>query len=74
LLEGTPWREHFVRFLPAYSGERLKIKAVTVQKEVDTDQNCRMPALGGKSKKSNLQRAISARLLSAPLSTPRSGF
>src|SRR5260370_9566160 len=36
--------EHFVKFLEGYSAEGVKINAVTVQNEVDTDQNGKMPA------------------------------
>jgi glucosylceramidase len=39
-----PYAEYFVRFLQAYSDERVKINAVTSQNEVDTDQDGRMPA------------------------------
>ena len=38
------YAQYFVKFLEAYSGEGVKIQAVTVQNEVDTDQNGRMPA------------------------------
>jgi glucosylceramidase len=34
---------YFVKFLQGYSGEGVKIQAVTVQNEVDTDQDGRMP-------------------------------
>ncbi len=36
--------EYFVKFLQGYSAEGVKINAVTIQNEVDTDQNGRMPA------------------------------
>lgn len=38
------YAQYFVKFLEAYLGEGVKIQAVTVQNEVDTDQNGRMPA------------------------------
>jgi glucosylceramidase len=38
------YAEYFVKFLQAYSAEQVKIDAVTVQNEVDTDQDGRMPA------------------------------
>jgi len=38
------YAEYFVRFLRAYSTEGVRINAVTVQNEVDTDQDGRMPA------------------------------
>lgn len=38
------YAEYFVRFLRAYSAEGVRINAVTVQNEVDTDQDGRMPA------------------------------
>jgi glucosylceramidase len=39
-----PYSEYFVRFLQAYDKAGVKINAVTVQNEVDTDQDGRMPA------------------------------
>jgi len=39
-----PYADYFVRFLQAYSNEGVKINAVTIQNEVDTDQDGRMPA------------------------------
>lgn len=39
-----PYADYFVRFLEGYSAEGVKINAVTVQNEVDTDQDGRMPA------------------------------
>ena len=39
-----PYAEYFVRFLRAYSAEGVKINAVTIQNEVDTDQDGTMPA------------------------------
>jgi glucosylceramidase len=39
-----PYAEYFVKFLQAYSEEGIKINAVTIQNEVDTDQDGRMPA------------------------------
>jgi len=38
------YAEYFVKFLQGYSAEGVKINAVTIQNEVDTDQNGRMPA------------------------------
>jgi glucosylceramidase len=38
------YAEYFVKFLQAYQAEGVKIRAVTTQNEVDTDQNGRMPA------------------------------
>lgn len=38
------YSEYFVKFLQAYSTDGVKIDAVTVQNEVDTDQDGRMPA------------------------------
>ena len=39
-----PYADYFVRFLQGYSAEGVKINAITVQNEVDTDQDGRMPA------------------------------
>jgi glucosylceramidase len=38
------YAQYFVKFLQEYSGQGVKINAVTIQNEVDTDQNGRMPA------------------------------
>jgi glucosylceramidase len=38
------YAEYLVRFLQSYAAEGVKINAVTVQNEVDTNQNSRMPA------------------------------
>jgi glucosylceramidase len=38
------YAQYFVRFLRDYAGAGVKIQAVTVQNEVDTDQTRRMPA------------------------------
>jgi glucosylceramidase len=38
------YARYFVKFLQGYSAEGVKINAVTVQNEVDTDQDGRMPA------------------------------
>ena len=38
------YARYFVRFLEAYAAAGVKINAVTVQNEVDTDQDGRMPA------------------------------
>ena len=40
----APYANYFVKFLQAYEAERVPINAVTVQNEVDTDQDGRMPA------------------------------
>jgi glucosylceramidase len=39
-----PYAEYFVKFLQAYSAAGVKINAVTIQNEVDTDQDGKMPA------------------------------
>ena len=39
-----PYALYFVKFLQAYAAEGVPIQAVTVQNEVDTDQDGRMPA------------------------------
>lgn len=38
------YAQYFVKFLEAYKAEGIDVGAVTVQNEVDTDQNGRMPA------------------------------
>jgi glucosylceramidase len=38
-----PYAEYFVRFLKAYTAEGIPIHAVTIQNEIDTDQDGRMP-------------------------------
>jgi glucosylceramidase len=40
----APYADYFVKFLQGYSAEGVKINAVTIQNEVDTDQDSRMPA------------------------------
>ena len=40
----APYAQYFLKFLQAYSAEGVPIQAVTVQNEVDTDQDGRMPA------------------------------
>ena len=40
----APYAQYFVKFLQAYAAEGLPVQAVTVQNEVDTDQDARMPA------------------------------
>ena len=40
----APYAKYFVKFLEAYAAEGVPIQAVTVQNEVDTDQDGRMPA------------------------------
>ncbi len=39
-----PYAQYFVKFLQAYRGDGVKIDAVTIQNELDADQNSRMPA------------------------------
>ena len=39
-----PYADYFVKFLQGYSAEGVKIDAITVQNEVDTDQDGKMPA------------------------------
>lgn len=39
-----PYANYFVKFLKGYDAEGVKISAVTVQNEVDTDQDGNMPA------------------------------
>jgi glucosylceramidase len=38
------YAQYFVKFLQAYQAEGVKVRAVTTQNEVDTDQDGRMPA------------------------------
>ena len=40
----APYAEYFVKFLQAYAAAGVPVQAVTVQNEVDTDQDGRMPA------------------------------
>ncbi|MFZ0732268.1 MAG: glycoside hydrolase family 30 beta sandwich domain-containing protein [Candidatus Sulfotelmatobacter sp.] len=40
----APYALYFLKFLQAYAGADVPIQAVTVQNEVDTDQDGRMPA------------------------------
>jgi glucosylceramidase len=40
----SAYAQYFVKFLQGYSQEGVKIQAITVQNEVDTDQDGRMPA------------------------------
>lgn len=40
----VPYANYFVKFLQGYEGEGVPIQAITVQNEVDTDQDGRMPA------------------------------
>ena len=40
----SAYAQYFVKFLQGYSQDGVKIQAVTVQNEVDTDQDGRMPA------------------------------
>jgi glucosylceramidase len=39
-----PYARYFLKFLEAYKADGVEINAVTVQNEVDTDQDSRMPA------------------------------
>ena len=39
-----PYAQYFLKFLQSYAAEGVAIQAVTVQNEVDTDQDGRMPA------------------------------
>lgn len=39
-----PYAQYFLKFLQAYAAEGVPVQAVTVQNEVDTDQDARMPA------------------------------
>lgn len=48
------YAEYFVKFLEGYAAEGVKIQAVTIQNEVDTDQDGRMPqALWGQEYEMN---------------------
>lgn len=38
------YAEYFLKFLQAYQAEEIKVRAITTQNEVDTDQDGRMPA------------------------------
>ena len=40
----APYAKYFLKFLQAYAQEGVPVQAVTVQNEVDTDQDGRMPA------------------------------
>jgi glucosylceramidase len=40
----APYARYFVKFLEAYKANGVEINAVTIQNEVDTDQDGRMPA------------------------------
>ena len=40
----APYANYFLKFLQAYEAEHVPIQAVTIQNEVDTDQDGRMPA------------------------------
>ena len=40
----APYAQYFLKFLQAYSAAGVPVQAVTVQNEVDTDQDGRMPA------------------------------
>src|SRR5579864_3176807 len=39
-----PYAQYFLKFLQAYAAEGVPVQAITVQNEVDTDQDGRMPA------------------------------
>ncbi len=40
----APYAQYFVKFLRAYASEGVAVDAITPQNEVDTDQDCKMPA------------------------------
>jgi glucosylceramidase len=40
----APYAKYLVKFLQAYAADGVPVQAVTVQNEVDTDQDARMPA------------------------------
>lgn len=40
----APYAQYFLKFLQAYAAEGVPVQAITVQNEVDTDQDGRMPA------------------------------
>lgn len=40
----APYAQYFLKFLQAYAAEGVPVQAVSVQNEVDTDQDGRMPA------------------------------
>ena len=40
----APYAQYFIKFLHEYAAEGVPVEAITVQNEVDTDQDCRMPA------------------------------
>jgi len=40
----APYAKYFVKFLQAYAADGVPVQAVTVQNEVDTDQDGKMPA------------------------------
>jgi glucosylceramidase len=40
----APYAQYFLKFLQAYAADGVPVQAVTVQNEVDTDQDGRMPA------------------------------
>jgi glucosylceramidase len=40
----SPYAQYFLKFLQAYAAEGVPVQAVTVQNEVDADQDGRMPA------------------------------
>lgn len=40
----SPYAQYFVKFLQAYAAAGVPVQAITVQNEVDTDQDSRMPA------------------------------
>ncbi len=40
----APYAKYFANFLQAYAADGVPVQAVTVQNEVDTDQDARMPA------------------------------
>jgi glucosylceramidase len=40
----APYAQYFLKFLQAYAADGVPVQAVSVQNEVDTDQDARMPA------------------------------
>lgn len=54
----SSYAQYFLKFLQAYSAAGVKIDAVTIQNEVDTDQNGRMPqALWGQEYEADFIKA-----------------
>ncbi len=67
----APYADYIVRFLQEYSKEGIKINAVTVQNEVDTDQDGRMPAAlwGQEYEMEFVKRFLAPAITSASLDT-----